>query len=624
MNELIDNMLRQPLLDVSAPWRQRLRMPRIYDTQIASKNPDRGLVSCNKSGVFQLYAWNTVTGAMTQLTDRPDGTLIGKISPDGRFVYYLNDQSGKEVGHLVRVPFEGGEPVDITSDMLPYQCFDHVQSLSGNLLAFIAADPQGFHFYCIDLKSNGALDTRRLIYSSKNILLDLCLSHDGKTAVMASTERSGKWGQFNMLAINTETGNRIAELDDGPDTSVEPCFFSRCADDYRVVATTDKTGVKRPFVWNAHTGARQSLKLGDLEDDVDVLDWSLDGKEMLLGQYGQAVQHLYIYDLDKDRLRRLDHPNGTFIRIFFGSDRRIITEWQDATHCPQITVLDSGTGKHIQDLLTLGAEPTGSPWKSITFCSSDGQKIQGWLCKPEGDGPFPTILEVHGGPTMVMMEAFHRGCQAWVDHGFAFLSINYRGSTSFGRDFQNKIIGHLGHWELEDMIGAHHWLIEQGIARSNQIIVTGGSYGGYLTLLAMGKAPDLWAGGIAQAAIADWRMKMEDAGEVSRKADIALFGVSPQENPALYDRCSPITYAENVKKPILILQGRNDTRTPARQIETYEEKLKALGKSIEVHWYDAGHLSSFGQTEQAIKLQDIMLRFAYRVLSADAGNWSSR
>lgn len=71
---------------------------------------------------------------------------------------------------------------------------------------------------------------------------------------------------------------------------------------------------------------------------------------------------------------------------------------------------------------------------------------------------------------------------------------------------------------------------------------------------------------------------------------------------------------ENVSAPVLIIQGRNDTRTPARPVEVYEQKMRALGKPIEVHWYDAGHLGSFAQVELSIQHQELMLRFAYRVI----------
>jgi dipeptidyl aminopeptidase/acylaminoacyl peptidase len=252
--------------------------------------------------------------------------------------------------------------------------------------------------------------------------------------------------------------------------------------------------------------------------------------------------------------------------------------------------------------------------KSITFRSSDGEIIQGWLGLPDGPGPFPTILETHGGPTGVAAEVYSPRSQAWLDHGFAFLTINYRGSVTFGRDFEKKIWGNIGNWELTDMVAAREWLVKQGIADPAQIFLTGWSYGGYLTLLALGKGPDLWAGGMAGIAIADWAVLFEDAADTLKAYDAALFEGTPQEKPGQYRASSPITYAENVQAPVLIIQGRNDTRTPARQIEIYVEKMRSLGKSVDIHWFDAGHGSL--SVEQNIEFQELMLLFAYQILSS--------
>jgi dipeptidyl aminopeptidase/acylaminoacyl peptidase len=93
---------------------------------------------------------------------------------------------------------------------------------------------------------------------------------------------------------------------------------------------------------------------------------------------------------------------------------------------------------------------------------------------------------------------------------------------------------------------------------------------------------------------------------------VALFGGTPEEKPEQYTASSPITYAERVRAPVLIVQGRNDTRTPARQVEQYEAKLKSLGKPVEVVWFEVGHLG--GGVEVDIQELEVMLRFAYRVL----------
>ena len=102
--------------------------------------------------------------------------------------------------------------------------------------------------------------------------------------------------------------------------------------------------------------------------------------------------------------------------------------------------------------------------------------------------------------------------------------------------------------------------------------MTGWSYGGYLTLMGLGKRPDLWAGGMAGIAIADWTVQWEDTADTLRGYQEALFGGTQRDVPDRYRASSPISYAEQVRAPVLIIQGRNDTRTPARPVEMYERK----------------------------------------------------
>jgi dipeptidyl aminopeptidase/acylaminoacyl peptidase len=167
---------------------------------------------------------------------------------------------------------------------------------------------------------------------------------------------------------------------------------------------------------------------------------------------------------------------------------------------------------------------------------------------------------------------------------------------------------------MEDVAAAHHWLVKEGISQPDAIFLTGGSYGGYNTLMGLGKWPDLWAGGMALVVIADWAMMYKDSADTLRGYEVALFGGTPQEKPEQYRLSSPITFAESVKAPVLIIQGRNDTRTPARPAQVYVERLKALGRSVEVHWFEAGHLGT--GVEQDIQNFESMLRFAYRVLGS--------
>lgn len=612
------------LLPTSDLWKERLRAPRLYWTQIAAQAPQRGIATSSHSGVAQIYAWDVPTNALRPLTDKPGGVTFGLLSPDGRFFYYMDDAKGNETGHYVRIPYEGGPPEDVTPGLplygastTPFPQPAVAFSPSGNALIFRTNDSDGFHLCRVGIAPDGTLDSPKIFYTTRSLCRTPLLSEDGAIAAVAASERTGKQ-QYALLAFDAD-GTRIGELYDGPDSSIEPIAFSPRLGDRCLLASSDRTGDKRPLLWDPATGERRDLPLPGVEGEIVPLNWSSDGGRVLLCRFSRAMQRLYVFDLETDRATRLDHPDGAF--TFFGSlgvsfapdGREIFVPWQNARHKTQLIALDAETGRQTGTLLSAADAPPGRPVRSVEFPSSDGQMVQGWLCVPDGDGPFPTVMSVHGGPHGVEAETFGMG-SLWAENGFAWLTVNFRGSTTFGRDFLGKIWGDAGHWELEDMVAARDFLVEQEIARPDQVLVTGGSYGGYLTLLALGRRPDLWAGGLALVAIADQTLTWEDSSGFLQGVTTASFGGTPAEKPDLYRRASPLTYAEDVRAPLLVIQGRHDTRCPPRQMEVYESKMKALGKDIEVVWFDAGH--GTGAVEEVITWYDRMLQFARRVVGA--------
>lgn len=150
-----------------APWRQRFRVPVTYAWPAQSMRT-RGMAVSNRSGVFQLYTWDVSTSELRQLTDQTSGKTSGVISGDGRYVYYLNDEQGNELGHYVRVPFEGGAAEDITPDMPPYASLSCSTNHTGSMLSFTTADSTGFHAHLINVGPDGALGERRQLYEAPN------------------------------------------------------------------------------------------------------------------------------------------------------------------------------------------------------------------------------------------------------------------------------------------------------------------------------------------------------------------------------------------------------------------------------------------------------------------------
>lgn len=172
---------------------------------------------------------------------------------------------------------------------------------------------------------------------------------------------------------------------------------------------------------------------------------------------------------------------------------------------------------------------------------------------------------------------------------YAVLALNFRGSTTFGREYQQAIWGDVGHWELADLVAARQWLVNNGVADPDRVLVAGGSYGGYLTLWALTRRPELWAGGVAEVAIADWTMTYEDASAALQRAIVTWHQGTPAEVPERYRRSSPLTHLADLRAPLLIRQGRYDSRAPARQMEAFAAEARRLGKPVTLRWDERGH-----------------------------------
>jgi dipeptidyl aminopeptidase/acylaminoacyl peptidase len=602
----------------NALWKQRYRLPAILDAQIATANAACGLVTSNGSGVAQLYAWHIPTNELQRLTDHPNGIEHGTIAPNGSAVYYLDDSKGNERGHFVRVPFEGGVPEDITPDLPAYTGFLFGLSRNGKRAGFTAIINGVYFIYTMEIGEANALGSPQILFQHKHMARGPILSADGEIALVEAM-RPGTH-DFDIVALESRTGQEINRF--SVDGSTETYLASPLAGDRRAVLLTSRSGFYRPCLWDSVTGEQRDFALASLEGEVTPLDWSADGAFVLLRQEHQDEQHLYLYDLTQDTLRPLQHPAGTFgtaepYSMFFGANDHLLALWQNSSQPSQLIELDGLTGTLNRTVLAAEDALPGRPWKSITFPSSDGQRIQGWFGLPDERGPFPTIIEMHGGPGVTVSDMYAPSSQSWLDGGFAYLSINYRGSTGFGRTFQECIHGDLGHWEVEDIVAARAWLVEQGIAVPEQIFLTGWSFGGYLTLQALGKYPNLWRAGMACIAMSDLAMNDADGSSI-QGALRGLMGGTPQEKPEQYAISSPVTYVEHVTAPVLIIQGRNDSRSTPRQIEIYEARMKALGKMIEVHWFDAGHGSL--NVEQHIEFQTRMLQFAHHILTVAPSN----
>lgn len=599
-------------------WKSRFEVSNIPYSTVAKKDQNRGLLFSNQSGLTQWYSWDRVSDSLTPLTSTPGGhSNFAYLSPLGDAAYTLQDDAGNEIGHYVRYEI-GAEaesaPVDISPELPPYASFGFSMSDSGRRLGFIAVYDDLFHIYVADIDADGTLSPVRLVTKRPETMTGMRLSADGKIIYVNLNLRRAALN-FSLLALDAESGEALRLLDDGEGVNLGIVMTSPT--DASVLAKTSKTGVDTLFLWDPLTGNRRDLQFEGAIGTIRALDWSADGKTLLGYALHQAQQSIFKHNLETGETMMLPSLSGIVGRAYFlGADQDIVMHHESSTRSMRMLVVDGHDGRIKQTLFEPEEIAPGIAWRSIEYASTDGTMIQAWLALPSGagDGPFPTILKTHGGPTAVQTDVYAPDAQTWLEHGYAFLSINYRGSITFGKPFQDQILGNLGYWEVEDMVAARAWLVEEGIARPDAVFLEGRSYGGYLTLQAMGLYPGLWAGGMGTVAIADWSIQFEDTADTLRSYQISLLGGTPADVPEVYRKSSPITYVDQVDAPVLIIQGRQDTRTPARPIEMYEARMRELGKEIEVYWYDTGHAGAYASVEEAIKHMALRLDFAAKVL----------
>ena len=600
---------------VSTRWEERFRVPRTIWVRLAAQRPERGLLASNATGVFQLHRWRVDSGATDPITTDPTGKYVGWLSPDGRWVAWHADRDGNELGHFVAAPWEGGEPIDLTPHLPLYTSFTGDFAADG---AFAAATvgPEGGSLIVVSLDPNGPVGEPVVLDPGPGFVTQLALSRatpDGSRRLAYAT--TGETGLATTLRIvDAATGDILDEIAHQGAT-VTPVAWSP-TEPIRLLASTTASGALRPIVIDAD-GAVHAYPMPEVAGDLLPVALSEDRTWALLLGSNRATERLHWLDLGSGESHLVEGLTGSFsvfgpaAGALIAPDGSIVAVREDGATPSEVIRIARSDGGLKQTLIEAPAAPESRPFRSVDIPTMGGATIQAWISTPAGDGPFPTVLETHGGPQAHETDRFNPAAQGWVDRGYAFLTLNYRGSDGFGQAYEQAIWGMVGRCELDDMVAARDYLVREGIARPGEIIATGGSYGGYLTLLALGRRPDLWAAGVALVAIADWRLMYED-GESLRDYERALFGGPPDELAEIYTEASPITYVGDLRAPLLVIQGRNDGRCPARQMEVYVDQARRLGKPIEIDWFEAGH--GHGATETRIAWARRSMEFVDKVL----------
>ena len=253
----------------------------------------------------------------------------------------------------------------------------------------------------------------------------------------------------------------------------------------------------------------------------------------------------------------------------------------------------------------------------VRFPARDGLPLTGWLYRPKGaSGPGPLVLSFHGGPEGQERPSFRSDYQALVSQGISVLAPNVRGSSGFGKRFVNLDNGALRTGAVDDIAACVDWAVSQGIADARRIGITGGSYGGYMTMAGLASFPDLFAAGANLFGIVNFATFFRNTEPWMAAISKTEYG-DPETEAALLRDLSPIRRLDRVKAPTLVLHGANDTNCPVIEAEQVVDHLRKRGVPVRyVLFPDEGH--GWRKTPNRIRSTVEVTRWFVTYLKGDA------
>jgi dipeptidyl aminopeptidase/acylaminoacyl peptidase len=594
---------------------KNLSIEKLYMTRQvggATWSPDGKTVAfvSNLSGRNNLWLVPSEGGWPMQLTVSDQRQSSPTWSPDGKWIAYMSDYDGDEQWDIFLVSPKTGQVVNLTNTREIAE-ENPAWSPDGRYLAYIVK-PKTSSVFEIDVYDTVLRDVKHLTTGTApdRMNFEPIWSADGKFIVYTQAQSKGTDSNIFLADVASaqstlltpHDGEHTYSADDVAPNGKNILITSNAGDGYDNVGLLDIASKK--IRW-----------LTQDKWEISGRSFSADGKSLTYTANVDGNTDIYLYDVAPAKAHALALPKGVNFTAgnpspFAADGTRLLYYHTGPTTPGDLSVYtfsDNPSHPNISRQLTnslvggVRSEDMVEPCL-VHYPSKDGKwTISAFVYVPYNlphQAEHPAIVYVHGGPTSQTVNSFNRFAQYMANQGYLVIAPNYRGSTGYGKEFQQANLFDMGGGDLQDVLAAADWIKQTGYVDPKKLILMGGSYGGYLTMMGVTKAPELWAAGVPIVPFVNWFTEIQNEDPVLQQSDLATMG-DPVKNKARYEDRSPINFVDQIKAPLYLLAGGNDPRCPKTEAQQVVDAIKKRGGVVEYKVYEnEGH--GFAKVENQI------------------------
>jgi dipeptidyl aminopeptidase/acylaminoacyl peptidase len=608
---------------------QLLRVPYVDSGLKYDISPDgqRLVFSWNKTGKWELWEINfgareLATAGQTASCLTPEMTgakFAPTFSPDGKYLAYALDLDGSESYQIVVYDFENNTSTNLTPRIAYAHQPNITWSADGKMLA-VLSDKHGqfaLHLLPVDVDA----DPGRMIKNVFHPCWDAKWSPDGQwIAIEAESTASDR--SIYVMPVNRPRKTGKGKPAKIPTTQLKingqllnaehPAWSS----DSKFLAFSGENGEWHDIgLFNVET--QEITWVNESAGDDTQPAWSRSGELIGWAHAEGAVTSVQFRD-GSGVIHEKKVGAGVHYQPQFTADGVVIL-YEDTNHPCDLWKINLEDDSIQQLTNSLPDELHNAEFvqpEEVWYASKDGTHVPALLYRAKDSTR--AVIDIHGGPNWHYQFLWQPMISHMVSRGWTVLTPNYRGSTGYGKKWQNSSRYDMGGVDTDDCAAGVNYLLENKLAEKNKIAVTGRSHGGYLTMTCMTMYPELWAAGSAVVPFLNWIKSHKNSREDLQHWNIENMG-DPEDNHELWVARSPCFFLDKVSAPVQLICGGNDPRCPASESIDARDKLVELGKEVEFLLYkDEGH--SFLDIENVIDSEEKCMEFLARALEKDTNH----